>query len=128
MHKKIGFTLIEVVVAALIFTLVMVGLFSLFAGGNKHIIHARERMTSAELGKLFIEPLQAYVRQDTWDQPDNDLNLSASLVDFTSENVNNRSFSGKYTVFDGNPVGGAYDSALLNTNLRRLTTTITWTE
>ncbi|MHB8154863.1 MAG: type IV pilus modification PilV family protein, partial [Candidatus Omnitrophota bacterium] len=51
MRNKNGFSLVEVIIAAVIFSLVMLGLSSVFIAGNKHTIHARERMTSAEIAK-----------------------------------------------------------------------------
>lgn len=129
MPNKAGFTLVEIIVASLVFALTIAGLLSVFVAGNRHIIHARERMTSAELAKLFIDPLQNDVRQDTWNQPgNNNLNLSATQVSLGTQRVNNRDFSGNYTVADGNSTGINYDSALDGTDLRRVTTRITWNE
>lgn len=123
MSNKAGFTLIEIIVASVVFALVIAGLLSVFVAGNKHIIHARERMTSTEVGKLFLDPMQMDVRMDTWNLPGNDLNLSAVPVSLTTQRVNNRDFTGTYTVADATT-----DSALVNTDLRRVTTTITWNE
>ncbi len=128
MDNKSGFTLVEIIVASVIFALVIAGLLSVFVAGTKHIIHARERITSAELAKVFLDPMQMDVRMDTWNQPGNDLNLSVPPVPLTAQTVNNRVFSGTYTVADGNPLGGNYDSALFGTDLRRVTTKITWNE
>jgi len=121
MYNKSGFTLVEIIVASVIFVLVIVGLLSVFVAGNKQIIHVRERMTSAELGKLFIDPLQIDVRQDTWNQAGNGLNLSPAPP--TTQTVNNRVFTGTYTVADATT-----DTALAGTDLRRVTTKITWNE
>jgi len=126
MRKEWGFSLVEVMVAAVVFFLVMVGLMSVFIAGSKHIMHARERGTSAQLGKFFIDPLQMDVRQDTWNS--NSLDVSATPISFTDQTVNDRLFSGTYTVADGNSSGVNYDAALVNTGLRRLTATITWNE
>lgn len=129
MHNKDGLTLVEIIVASLVFALTIAGLLSVFVAGSQHIIHARERITGAELGKLFIDPLQNYVRQDTWNQPgNNNLNLSAARVSLGTQKVNNRDFSGNYTVADGNSTGINYDSALAGTDLRRVTATIAWNE
>ena len=112
-----GFSLVEVIVATIILSLIMLGMLSVFVAGNKLIIHNRENMTSSELGRFFIDPMQLDVRQDTWDQPGNTLNLLAVPVVLAPQNVNNRNFSASYTT-----------SAVAGTNLRRLTTTITWPE
>ena len=116
MHKKRSFTLVEVMVAVVIFALVVVGLSSVFIAGNKHIIHTRERMASAELGKFFMDPLQAYVRQDTWGGAGNQLANNGTYAG-TSQVINNRTFSESHVV-----------SAVGATNLRRVVSTITWTE
>jgi len=131
MRKQKGFSLVEVLVASVIFFLVMAGLSGVFISGNKLIIHARERMASAQLGKFFLDPLQADVRQDTWDCTGasscggivNRLNVSSAQVSFTSQTVNSRPFSATYTVADG-----TIDSALAGTDLRRVSATITWDE
>ncbi|MDD5476611.1 MAG: prepilin-type N-terminal cleavage/methylation domain-containing protein [Candidatus Omnitrophica bacterium] len=132
MCNRSGFSLVEIIVALVVFALVIVGLLGLFVAGGKNIIHARERMTSAELGKLFIDSLQMDVRQDTWDlgQASNALTVGTTYCDSVGghtqnkdcptaaqRKVNNRDFSAQY-VIDG--VSG--------TDLRLVTTTITWNE
>ncbi len=121
MHNKSGFTLVEIIMASVIFVLVIAGLLSVFVAGNKQIIHARERMTSAELGKLFVDPLQMDVRQGTWGQAGNKLIIGGSSA--STQKVNNRDFSATYTVADATT-----DFALTGTDLRRVTTKITWNE
>jgi prepilin-type N-terminal cleavage/methylation domain-containing protein len=123
MFKKRGFSLVEVIVSVVIFSLVMVGLMSVFIAGNKHIIHTRERMTSAELEKFYLDPLQMYVRQDTWDQAGNQLATAGSPYAGASQTINNRPFTETHTVADFNS-----DTALVGTDLRRVTSTIFWTE
>lgn len=53
--KKRGFTLIEIVMATIILSVVMLGLVSVFVSAKKIIRHSRARMTAAEVGKLFLE-------------------------------------------------------------------------
>jgi prepilin-type N-terminal cleavage/methylation domain-containing protein len=119
MRKKKGFSLVEVMVAAVLFSLLMLGMFSVFVSASKHITHARERMTSSQLGEFFIDPLQIYVRQDTWDS--NGLSLGSSAG--VTQNINNRNFTEVHAVADGTT-----DSALAGTDLRRVTSTISWIE
>jgi prepilin-type N-terminal cleavage/methylation domain-containing protein len=115
MRKKRGFSIVEVLVSAVIFSLVMVGLMSVFIAGNNHIVHARERMTSVQLGKFFIDPLQMNVRQDTWGAG-NELAVDGTRSGVT-QIINNRSFTESHVV-----------SAVTGTDLRRVTSTISWTE
>lgn len=139
----------EVVVATALFSLVIVGMLSVFVTGNKQVIHGRERMVSSQLGKLFIDPMQAYVRQDTWDVDlsSNVLYIPASPVNSytfycdsdgghtqgpaafcpsaTARKVNNREFSAQYDV--SRVCIGACSPAT-DTGMRRVTATISWSE
>jgi len=132
MDNKAGFSLIEIIMAAVVFALVIVGLLSVFVAGTRHIIHARERLTSVELGKLFIDPLQLDVRQDTWwlGQASNALTLGTTYCDSVGghtqnkncptaaqRKVNNRDFAAQYVT-----------EVVPGTDLRLVTTTITWNE
>jgi prepilin-type N-terminal cleavage/methylation domain-containing protein len=74
MNKQTGFTLVEIMVATVILSLVILGMVSVFVAGKRHVISARDRMTGSEISKLFIDPLQMYVRQDTWGAAGNALN------------------------------------------------------
>ena len=121
MYKNSAFTLVEIIVASVIFALVIVGLLTVFVAGRRHIVHTRERMTASELGKFFVDPLQNFVRQDTWDS--NALDVSAAPIALAPETINNRTFTASYTVEDGTT-----DAALVNTDLRKVTTTVIWTE
>ena len=136
---KNGFTLVEVIVATVILSLIILGMLSVFLAGNKHIIHTRERMTSAELGKLFIDPLAVDVNWNTWAMgaAGNALAEGTSYCDSVvghTQNkncppaaqriLNNRGFTATY-ITSRNPDSTAGDNS---DNLRRVTTTINWTE
>lgn len=66
MIPKKGFTLLEILVASLLMAVALMGLASIFVTGKGMVLHARYRMSSAELAKIFLSPLQMAVRQDTW--------------------------------------------------------------
>jgi len=134
-RDKRSTTLFEVIVATVIFSLVMAGMVSVFVSGKRHVMHARERMIGGEMGKLFFEPLQLAVRQDTWDTASNGLNLSgynyttycdsdgghtqnpACPSVASQRKVNNIDYTAQYVV---NPVAG--------TDLRKIKVQINWTE
>jgi prepilin-type N-terminal cleavage/methylation domain-containing protein len=121
MNKRIGFSLVEVLVALVVFALVVAGLTSVFVAGGKLITHNRERMTSSELGKLFVDPLQADVRMDTWDSGSNELRLGTR--NGVAQTINNRTFNETHSVVDNTS-----DANLAGTTLRRVISTMCWTE
>jgi prepilin-type N-terminal cleavage/methylation domain-containing protein len=124
MRKKFGFTIVEVLISTVIFSLVVLGLSSVFISGKKLIIHSRERMTSGELGKFFLDPMQIYVSFDTWNVGNPNLKWDGSSNELrvgtrsgTAQSINNRTFSESHTV-----------SAVTGTDLRRVVSTISWPE
>ena len=124
MRKKSGFTIVEVLIATVVFSLVVVGLTSVFIAGKKLIIHSRERMTSVELGKFFLDPLQTFVSFGTWNVGNPNLKWDGSSNELrvgtrsgTAQSINNRTFSETHQV-----------DAVAGTDLRRVITTISWPE
>ena len=75
--NKKALTLVEIIVSVVILALVITGLANVFVAGKRYIQHSRMRMAGGELGKEFLDPLQAYVRQDTWDGGANFINVDA---------------------------------------------------
>jgi Tfp pilus assembly protein PilW len=119
MNRRIAFTLVEVVVATVIFALVIVGLTSVFVSGNKIILHNRERATSAQLGKFFLDPLQVHVRWDKWLDSDPSNKLAIGSWPGAVQNINNKDF----TEIQHNV---AYVKS--GWDLRRVITKISWNE
>ena len=76
MPYRRSFTLLEVLVATIILALILVGTANVFILGKKWILHSRARMSGGEIGKLFLVPLQAGVRADTWGAAGNALQLT----------------------------------------------------
>ncbi len=64
--NKKALTLVEILVATVILALVVTGLANVFVSGKRYIKQSRLRMAGGEIGKKFLDPLQSYVRQDTW--------------------------------------------------------------
>ena len=114
-RNKRSTTLFEIIVATVIFSLVMAGMVSVFVAGKRHVMHARDRMTSSEMGKLFLEPLQMFVSQETWEDSGNP--LYGGTTTGAPVKVNNVNFTPTYDVSD---VG--------STDLRRVVSTVNWTE
>ena len=135
MLKRTGFTLIEIVVATVIFCLIVMGMASLFIAGKRHVLHSRDRMSGSEMGKFFVDPLQMDVRQDTWDSAinPNALKLTTTYCDSVGGNpqnpacppvgnrkINNIDYTVQYDVSVVNPVSAP--------DLRRVKAQIGWTE
>jgi hypothetical protein len=126
--NKRSTTLFEIIVATVIFSLVMAGMVSVFVSGKRHMMHSRDRMTSSEMGKLFLEPLQLAVRQDTWGAVGNGLNEGTTYCDASGiQNpacpsvasqrvVNNVDYTVQYDI-----------TAVPGTDLRRVVATVNWT-
>lgn len=138
MSTSKGFTLVEIIVATVILSLVVLGMLGVFLAGNRHVIHTRERMTSAELGKLFIDPLSVDVNNNIWllGSAGNALAIGTTYCDsvvghtqnrncppVAQRRVNNRVFTARYitdALTDNTPS--------LDDNVRRVVTRIDWTE
>jgi len=128
-RNKRSTTLFEIIVATVIFSLVIAGILGVFVAGKRHIMHAQGRMTSSEIGKLFIDPLQFSVRQDTWDNTSNGLSLGITSCSASGDQnpacpsvatqriINNIDYTAQYNV-----------SALPNTDLRKVAVRINWDE
>ncbi|MDD5730535.1 MAG: hypothetical protein PHN57_05355 [Candidatus Omnitrophica bacterium] len=63
MNKKAQ-TLMEVLTASILLLLVSYGLAGLFLASHRHIIRSHFRLAAAEMGKVYLDPLQMDVRQD----------------------------------------------------------------
>lgn len=113
MNKK-GLSLLEVLIAAFILSLVVTGLLAVFISGKRLVLHSRTRITGGELGTYFLDPLQQEVRQDEWG--DNCLSNTSNCVT-QDETLGGITYSANYIT---NAVG--------TTNLRSVTVNITWNE
>ena len=64
--KKKGLTLLEVLIATILFSLVISGLANIFVAAKRLLLHAHSRVIAAELAKYQIERMHAQVREDQW--------------------------------------------------------------
>jgi len=65
MNKK-ALSLLEIIISTLILALVITGLINVLVAAKGFIQHTRYRVGAGEIGKEFVDPLQGYVREDTW--------------------------------------------------------------
>ena len=61
-----GFTLLEILVAMIILSLTVGGLFAVLLSARRGSTHDRNRVIAAELGRFWLDELQMQVRQDQW--------------------------------------------------------------
>ncbi len=69
MNRETGVTLIEVMVAIMIFTIVMVGGFVFFFYGRTYIAHSNHQRMALELSKEKIEICKAFGYDSAIDEP-----------------------------------------------------------
>ena len=116
-NKQNALTLMEILVSAVILSLIFLGLLNLFISGRRYLQHSQSRMGGGELGKYFIDPLQMYVRQSDWGSSTNLLTsgVSTSVV-YT---INGLTYTATSTVTAIGTTG---------LELRRVKSNIVWTE
>lgn len=112
MNKK-ALSLLEIIISTVILALVVTGLINVFVAGKGFIRHSRYRMSAVEMGKKFIDPLQAHVRQDTWSAGNNPL-ANNSLANSTIGD-----YTASYDITDLNPP---------DNTLKKVKVTVSWNE
>lgn len=109
-------TLIEILVASMIFALIISGLVSVFVMAKDYSVHARARTTASQLGKFFLDPLQMQVDESNWGSNCLGRHGAADCPDALE-------------TIDGRPYGATYNvDDIVGTDLRRVTVNITWNE
>lgn len=109
-----GLSLLEILISMIILAVIMTGVSRLFLSGRKLILHSRSRITAAELGKYFLDPLQMDVRQDLWGSNC----LSSGIGCPGAQTINNITYTPTYSRTLNSPIS----------NLNKVKVTITWTE
>jgi len=116
MTKK-GFSLFEILISLIILSIAITGITVLFTSSKRFILHGRSTFSGTELGKFFLDPLQMYVRQDTWGTncvSTNGVNTNCSTV---PQVINGISYTPVYT-----------KTQVGVTSLRRVTLNLNWIE
>ncbi|MCU0652149.1 MAG: prepilin-type N-terminal cleavage/methylation domain-containing protein [Candidatus Omnitrophica bacterium] len=138
MHKK-GVSLLEILVSVVILAIGVGGLGGIFVASKNYIQHSKSRIAGGELGKLFLSPLQMAVREDTWDTSENAINIGTTWCDSVAghtqnpalaslpadaRKLNNIPYTAQYEAsdFQLDPINNP------NIKLRKVITTISWTE
>ena len=97
--KSGGFTLIEIMVAALLLLVVMAGIVPFFLSGLSHASAARHKSVATNIAREKLEQIrQLDYREIVEDEEDNPLNLSVRFGDTAYISERNMTFSIDYEV------------------------------
>ncbi|MFA5177376.1 MAG: prepilin-type N-terminal cleavage/methylation domain-containing protein [Candidatus Omnitrophota bacterium] len=110
MNRK-ALSLLEIIISMVILALVITGLINVFISGRELIKDSRYRMSAGEISKLFIDPLQYYVRQDTWN--------SSCFGTNSLANTTNGSYTANYTISN-------LSNNTTNNTLKKVKTIVQW--
>lgn len=66
-HKVSGFTITEVIVASVIFTLAMAGILTSISHLRQPAVESSQEVTAAFLGKKILDDLRTQVSAQTWE-------------------------------------------------------------
>ncbi len=114
---KKGLSLVEIIVSTVILSIVVAALAGLFVMGKRYILHSRSRLTSGQMVRYFLDPLQMDVNQSQWGSNclSDPSGCTASALDF-GDGVT-------YT-----PTFKTGDITITGGGLRYVNLTINWTE
>lgn len=116
--RKKGFTILELLISAMLLALIVAGLISIFVTGKRYTMHSTSRIQAAELGKLFADPLHMQVRQDQW---------AANCLG-TGNNCSAEFWTIPPVVYRADFTWTSVVNGIPGNTLRKVTTRITWTE
>jgi Tfp pilus assembly protein PilV len=119
-RDRIGLSLLEIIVAMLILSLVMYGMVSLFVVSKRFVYHSGSRVISMELGKSFFERESLSVTADHWETNKNCLYCATVCVDEPPIKYNGIEYNVTYYT------ANVTDSSSLDTTLRKVIINVTW--
>lgn len=132
LKKKEGLSLVEIIVATIILSLIATGLANVFVSVKRFNLNSQLRMVSGELEKFQFSRFSDAVRQDQWDsgakdyQAGNMLRRTSAVTEapiiLSSSPYPERQYTPTYTV----EVPPSFPAG--NTQMRKVKVTLTWTE
>ena len=129
-----GFTLVEVVIAAVIMSLTIGGLFSVFISSNRFVQRANRRLAAVNLAQDQLERRREFVRIDTWNDANDDTNLGTTGGTWNPGGwiagppVGAITQSYRYWVVDDPSPGNPVPAAAAARAARRVFMQVQWTE
>lgn len=115
-NKIQAFTMTEVVIATVIFSLAMAGVFASIANLREPAVESSQEVTAAFIGKRVLDDLRSAVNAESWNDPATGRLLANTTYPITPVVVSGRTYNGTYRVID-DPNG---------TSARQVTLNITW--
>lgn len=122
-----GFSLLEIVIAMLILSVVVAGIFSLFITSTKFINEAGHRLQAINYARMVAENLKVYVSAD----PDTPSGAGTALGNGTHDNYTDSGI----TLLPRDAIVGATGQACTyrveeigTSGMKRVTITVSWNE
>lgn len=112
-NKNTGFTITEVIIATLIFSLAMAGVFASISQLRQPAVESSQEVTAAFLGKKILDDLRGDVNQDTWN--------SGNLVAGTTYGPYTQTIGGKAYFYSYDVIADPD-----GTRARQVTLNVTW--
>lgn len=120
-NKKTGFTMVEVVVAAFVFSLAVAGIFATIASLTNPAEESKEEVVAAFLGKQIFEGWRDLVDQETWGTAANPISnparIDAGWAILYTNNIGGTTYTTRYRL-DSDSVSG--------TNAIKVTLNLSW--
>ena len=90
LKKKKGFSMVEVIVAAVIFALAAAGIFSTISALTKPAAESDNEVTAALIAKQTLDKMRGDVRADTWQDASSNLYIGNNISggSFTIDGIN----------------------------------------
>lgn len=115
-NKTQAFTITEVIIATIIFSLAMAGVFSSIANLRAPSVESSQEVTAAFIGKRVLDDLRSSVNAESWNDPATGKLLPGTTYPITPVVVSGKTYNGTYSV-SPDPDG---------TNARQVTLNIMW--
>ena len=118
LKKNRGFTIVEIIISSLIFSITAVGIFATLAAVRKPSAESQRRVTAAYFGKQVLDDLRSKIDATNWQAGSGGpLDPTITHPPYTSF-IDGVSYTGTYTV-ETDPGGSL---------ARKISLAVTWTE
>ena len=117
---KKAHTLVEILVTVIIFSIGILGIFSVFTFMTRNTTISEKKLSAANRGKELLEDLRAKIDTRTWDTPTPSWDLTCDGGEYT--------WPGPDGVFDTKDIKYTCKGIPGIPDIRKVTLTVTWIE